>query len=403
MQDQASDNKRLSRRTFLRGGGLLLGAAAVAPLLGPAEVMAASTKGMTAAASTKGMRAGPQIGLLLPHSTLYPTLGSEFRLGLQQGFVAAGVQPKQVAVATIGGQGGTYGRAKSLLEGGAEVLVGWLTPAMADRLGDLCQQHGASLLAVSLGENLATKQPHPTVLLHSLQEWQASWALGTWAAQNVGRRVLIAAANYEAAYDSVAAFQEGVIAGGGTIAERVITHGSQEQPDLDQLLQRITASRPDAVYAAYSGQPATNFLRAYDSMGKGRPTLLCNPTLAEIAPAGSYSATAWPTSDSAASQQFVAACQQAGLRPSRIALLGYEAASLLSAAASSGVPLGQARCEGPRGSLALDHASQSSSASFYLRQAHASDRETLRGPSLEAASGLRMAIQSGLLEAYLSI
>src|SRR5262249_55244148 len=109
-----------------------------------------------------------------------------------------------------------------------------------------------------------------SVFFDSLGYWQASWAMGDWAARNLGRRAVVAASLYESGYDSLYAFQPGLEEAGGEGVETCVTHVPPATHDTGRAIAAIRRAVPDFVFAAYSGQPAVDFVRAYADSGLAR-------------------------------------------------------------------------------------------------------------------------------------
>ena len=432
MKDDFSGS-RASRRDFLRGVGLL-GAAAVAgqALTSGDRVRAAGILGDAGSSVSGTLR----VGALLPASTIYPTLASQFVAGMQLAFappMSGGLTARSVEVVpqTIGrGHGTTYSQAQILLDAKVDVVVGLLTPMMVARIASLFQAANKLLLASSTGENLPLADTSAVVFHHSLQQWEANWALGNWAAQSLGRRAVVASDFHDSGYDSLNGFQQGFIAAGGTVLEAVVTHGPQAAHDVDYLLKRIQNLQPDLVYAAYCGANAAELVQAYANRSGSRPPLVGSGFLVDelILPSmgkaalGISSAHAWtPTLDTPANRTFLAAYQaRYGQMPASAALLGYETGLLLNTAlaASGGVAhpdrlapaLATATIASPRGIVAMDANTHSTTGPVYLREVESVSgaainivRSQLQAQSPNVLSAQGSGLKSGWLEAYLSI
>src|SRR5207244_3918342 len=144
--------------------------------------------------------------------------------------------------------------------------------------------------------------------------------LGAWSAQNLGRRALLAASFYESGYDSLYAAEMGIEAAGGQVAERQVNHGPTGPRPVAELIAAIKCVRPDFVFAAYSGQEAVAFVRAYAEAGLkdtiplvGSAFLADESRLSEMggAAVGIHSALSWaPTLATPDNQAFAAAYTQ---------------------------------------------------------------------------------------------
>jgi branched-chain amino acid transport system substrate-binding protein len=160
--------------------------------------------------------------------------------------------------------------------------------------------------------------------------------------------------------------------------------------DAGRALAAVRETRPDFVFALYSGQSAVDFVEAYAGSGLARriplagSSFLADETLLPaMGPAalGVRSCLSWaPELPSAANRAFTAAYRRAtGERPDAFAVLGYEAARLIGAAmagAAGGGDRLRGLCdalkatalEGPRGRVTMDAATQVTRAPLYLRE-----------------------------------
>ncbi len=425
----------LSRRAFLRSAGLAAGALAAAPLLNAAPAWAAGPV-PAAAPPVAGGRALLTVGVLLPPSTIYPTLGSNFLAGMQLycNQVASMTQPAVRLVAADAG----YGRvqalnaAQKLIESSqAALVVSLCNPTLVGMLRGLFQTRRVVLLTAGLGENVPrAADDSPYVFHHSLGAAQAAWALGQWAATHLGRRAAIATALYDSGYDALTAFRLGFTAAGGTITTTQTTHLLANSPALPAVLAEIAATRPDFIYAAYCGPAAVDFVRAAQAGPAAQIPLLGSPLLAGEtalptlgkAALGIKTALGWaPALDTAENRAFVAAyAKQTGQAPDNLALLGYETARLaaLALAATGGDPargtqmraaLAAATFTGPRGPVTMDGQTHCTSGPQYLREVQARDGALANVPvaplpgGAEAGAALRATTKSGWTNAYLSV
>lgn len=125
-----------------------------------------------------------------------------------------------------------------LLDDDVDYLIGLVSQTYAQRL----QLAPGRFMAVNLGEDVVNN-----ALYHDLGLWQASWALGTWAAQQGGSRAVVISSIYDSGYDALDAFHQGFRAAGGEVAAIHFT----DTPDFASLKQTY---QPDVIYAAYNGQ-----------------------------------------------------------------------------------------------------------------------------------------------------
>jgi branched-chain amino acid transport system substrate-binding protein len=356
---------KLSRRAFLSAVGASSGAVALGAML--PESLAAAPR--------------LRVGVVLPRVSRAPNLGPHLLRGLGLALAAPGMP--QVSLTTRWyekGQREALDQVRELVEGGAALVVGAMSRHEAQQIAPLLSERGVPLLITDVGASIQRKS-HPFIFRSSLGHWQGAWALGQWAATNIGRRALIASSFYDSGYDTVHAFWGGFEQAGGELPSLVVTGGPGEEPDL---LAAARAARPDFVFAAYSGPAATRFVRGYAAAGLGGLPLLGSGTLTaddllsaqSSAALGIRSAHSWDAGRPAA-QAFVASYLAAhGSTPDAFAALGYDAGSqILAAVARAGSRPSTLRdalvataLEGVRGPLAFSAEAQETAPAQALRE-----------------------------------
>ena len=79
-----------------------------------------------------------------------------------------------------------------------------VTTPTAQHLTSLFEQRQVPLVLANVGAHVVRpRQRHPLVLHHSLGYWQSSFALGRWAARNLGPRAYVSASIVDAGYDTL--------------------------------------------------------------------------------------------------------------------------------------------------------------------------------------------------------
>lgn len=349
---------RLSRRTLLRTMGAAAGAAVGGALL-PRQARAAFHD-----SGGPGLR----IGVVIPQSRLLPGLGADLLAGLR--LAGAGAFRLQAATYELR-QRDALAAAGELLEAGQDLIVAMMSRNDADLLAPQLDAAGVPLVVSDVGAAmLRPKRQSASVFRSSLGHWRAAWALGQWAAANVGRRALIASSFYDSGFDTVYAFWSGFERAGGERPALLVTH----RPDggADDLAAAVRAARPDMIFASYSGRAAVEFAGSYAGLGlAGRPPLLGSPFFADE----SWAPAQGPAIHGALSAHSWAPELSASLRPNTaFSALGYDTGLMIAAAAREGGPRGLrdalagAELAGLRGALRLDHETQELLSPIYLRE-----------------------------------
>ena len=427
----------VGRRAFLKAAASV-GAALVAHPLLPAAAHAHVPLDPTTptASSSKPFR----IGVVLPESQRYPALASSMLAGLKLAFAErgnlVGGRQAELLPAIYGDRvaGATRQARALILEQDVDLLVGVMSSAATAPLHDLLQAHQVPLILTNAGANVVRQRGQgPYIFRISLNDWQANWAVGAWAASHIGKTAFIATSFYESGYDSSYLFARGLERAGGTVLGRHITHVPRQTDTFTPMLAAIRQANPDFVYAAYSGQQAQDFMRAYASANlAGRVPLVGSGFLLDDSLLAQYGQTAlhsisgltWaPTLDIPQNNAFTSAYHAAAGQPADpFAVLGYDAGRLIADAVDA--TAGKTRSRGqllkalrtrelssPRGSLVMNQQAQSSATPIYIRevrrhQGALSNIAIARIDSmagLDEAAAIRASIKSGWLDAYLAV
>lgn len=406
MRERQSASTVLSRRGLLKGLGAAAGALAISPL----ALRLASGAPATAIS----------LGVLLPTSSLYPRLAASLLDGLNLAFVGAGpaVQLLPVEYGTLPSAAVAAGR-RLIVEHGVDLLIGVISQPAIAQLQPLLHARRVPLLVTTAGANLLRHEPDPYIFHNTLGAWQASHAAGAWAAATLGPRIVSIASFHESGYDTLGAFGAGVASGGGTIVARHVTHAPGTSSDLTAVLRAVGAARPDALYAAYSGEQAAAFLQAYAESGLAAHTpLLGSPFLvAAPAPAGLrvLSPLGWSARlDPAANLAFEARLAAVGRAPDPFVVLGYESGLLIEAARAAPTSLAAAlpgaTVSGPRGPLRIERDGHVTRAPLTMRSFSWRGGAPVEGeaiplayPSSAAIAAMAATPKTGWLTAYLCL
>lgn len=401
----------ISRRSFIQATGALIGALAIGSLTGQVAD-----------------DARPRVGLIVPESQIYPQLALSLVSGLQLGLRAAGAPPVRLMVESYDGRPSTAAAAgrRLLADANVDLLVGAISQPAARLLHPLIADRRTPLIAATMGANpIRTSSEHPYVFQHTLNYWEASFAAGAWAAAELGRRAYVSMSFYESGFGAPGAFIAGFESAGGTVVGQAITHSPAAPDDLPGLMRAIGQARPDLIYAAYSGAPATDFLQALADAHIAAPLVGSAFLDTGRGPAGVtiFSPLSWaPGLDSDANRQFHSAYRrQAGHGADPFALLGYDTARLITAALGQSDPadragllagLGSAAYHSPRGAIAMDPRTHSAPSGRFMRQISFRHSLPLDGaaiaiapaPQIAAyAAACRTAPATGWLSPYMAL
>ena len=391
MRERAGDG-RFTRRDLLKGLGLTAGALALAS---PLWAYAAEESGDPAAPP----RGAPlKVGVLLPASAAYPRLGESLLTGLRLSFDRSGREVSLVAVDAGTGQGSARRASDAMLEGEKpDLAVGLVSPTLAATIGEGFRSRGVPFVGLDAGANVPLPGGPGG---YSLSLWRSSWAMGGWAAENMGRRAALATSFYDSGYDALYAFRLGFEEAGGRVLGTQVTHLPHEPGDgLGPALDAIEGARPDFVYASYCGESAVEFVRAYAGLDvplAGSGFLTDEGVLGEQGESalGIKTCLPWAPGLSPFDDEYRSAT---GREPDAFAALGSEAARGILAALDAG--------DDPAGSSA------SAFGSLHVREARRSDGPGVANATVDdlgpvAPSGaqlakLRSGLQTGWLNTYM--
>lgn len=379
-------DRPISRRTFLKTIAAASSALAVPIVSSPTVAHAAIG---TVKARATAIRAN--IGVILPQAAINESLNQSFtngfKLALQgkRNDVTAAVQlvvresgvRQQQLQATLAD---VFATAKP------DLIVGLLRPNVTTAIETLLTKQRRCLLATSISATIpSTVTPPVWGVDFALPYWQSAWALGQWAAQNMGKRAAILHSFVESGYDSAFAFGCGFAAGGGEWSAMTVTHAPSNPTKLAETLDAVAATQPDVVYLGYTGEFAAEMLAALPRSGlRGLPVCGTGAMVEGAAlnrlgngALGLCTATVWNGDAQAkASTNFVRAYQDATrTSPDHWSLLGFEIASLITVVAQKlgndwqnpetvRTTLFNAQIESPRGLVGP----QTSASSFVIRE-----------------------------------
>jgi len=319
-----------------------------------ALVAAAAAMALTACGGGLGSEAdsssGPvKIGLLVPQSGVYKSLGDDMKNGwelyLDQHDGQLGGREVDTVLADEGETADTGKSAADRLVKQEQVLAvtGVVSSATMNGVVDLFETGGVPLV----GSNAS-----PTTLTDAEYIWRTSYvndepgkALGAYVAENVDGPVYLLAADYQAGIDEVEGFKETFLEAGGEVADEVYTP-FPTTTNFQPFLANLQKSGAEAVFTFYAGGAAVDFVKQYDAFGlAGKVDHYSAGFLTEggvldaqgAAAEGTFTAMNYNHDlDNETNQEFVQAYEEAyGMKPTTYAMASYDAAQVLDKAIES--------------------------------------------------------------------
>lgn len=290
---------------------------------------------------------GPiRIGLLVPQSGVYKSLGDDMKAGFEQ-YVKEkgnklGGRDVEVILADEGetADSGKAAADKLVKQDKVHVVTGIVNSAVMNGTVDLFESSGIPLV----GSNAS-----PTTLTGKKFVWRTSYvndepgkALGGYVAKQNKGPVYLLAADYQAGKDEVGGFKETFEAAGGKVAGEVYTPFPTTK-NFQPFLANLQKSGATQVFTFYAGGAAVDFVKQYDQFGlTGKVTHYSAGFLTEggvlkaqgNAAKGTFTAMNYSADlDNATNKKFVEGYQSAtGRMPTTYAMASYDAAQVIDKA-----------------------------------------------------------------------
>lgn len=376
-------NVRMTRRDFIKTMAVGAGAVAAAPLL------------QACGATTGGSNTPVKVGVLLPYSKVYASLGDSITKGMQMYLdgvnnIAGGRPITLIKEDEENDAQVSLTKTRKFIEQDkVDLFTGVVSTTVVYALRDILDQSKMiSLISNAGGNDLTRKRKSPYIFRTSFTSWQVAYPLGPWVYQNVAKKVLICAADYGFGRESAAAFKESFTKAGGTIVDEL--YPPFPSTDFGAFLPKIAAAKPEAIYAFFSGSDAVSFIKQYSDYGLNKDIKITGSGFLleqDVLPSqgasanGGYSSLHWAlTLDNAENKKFVADYKSKFSKDADVfALQGYDTARVIVEAlnavkgdTSNKDNLVQAiravKFNSPRGPFAFDPAGQNVNQFIYYRQ-----------------------------------
>jgi branched-chain amino acid transport system substrate-binding protein len=214
-----------------------------------------------------------RIGVVLPYSGVYASLGGEITQGMELGFATFGSEVGGRAIELITEDSEvkpTVGLAKAkklVFEDKVDLLVGPVASNVANALRDFVHGQQVPLIIPNAGNNLLTgERCSPWVIRTSFSNAQITRGMGPWMVAHGYDTVYLIAADYAAGHQMMDAFRETYLAAGGKVVGESFP-ALRGTKDFGPFLARIKAAGPKAVFAFFAGGQAIQFVKQYQDFG----------------------------------------------------------------------------------------------------------------------------------------
>lgn len=198
------------------------------------------------------------LGAILSESRLNPLFSAQVLSGLMSSGVALQTEWTTTTLDAMHAS-------EQLLAKGVRVVVALIGAPIVPDLVPIYAKHNALLVVVNAGENFPIiESPH--VVYSTLNYLETAFLAGRYGAETFGPRALRVNSWYEAGFDTLYAFEQGLTQAGGALVDTVTTHTPNGE-NLGVAIDAIRTLRPDFVYASYYGDTARQFMQAYRGAG----------------------------------------------------------------------------------------------------------------------------------------
>lgn len=205
------------------------------------------------------------IGILLPRSTYYETIGLDIFQGLKAGIEETGCQVR-IVTENIGfgaDKQQCYRSAeKLLLEENASIVIAYIGQRGAQLLRPLFLAMNRLLIVLDAGANLPHEADYcPNIIYHSFQNSIGAWLTSKMAINDGIKTGGMVTGYYDGGYLHTVAITEGFVRNGGEIRFNVATGFKPETFTLDELNTHLQNSPGSALLTLFSGDFVQWFFR----------------------------------------------------------------------------------------------------------------------------------------------
>ena len=226
----------------------------------------------TAASSAVAQTGKLKVGLMLPYTGTYASLGvaieNGFRLYVNEhGGKLGGRDIEFVKVDDESDPAKATDNVNKLVKrDNVDVLVGTVHSGVAMAMAKVAKDTGTLLIVPNAGADAVTgPMCAPNIFRSSFSNWQPGYAMGEVVAKKGHKKVVTITWKYAAGDESVKGFKEAFEKSGGQVVKEL----SLPFPNVEfqALLTEIAATKPDAVYTFFAGGGAVKFVKDYAAAG----------------------------------------------------------------------------------------------------------------------------------------
>jgi len=287
-----------------------------------------------------------KLGLVLPYSSVYATLGQDITNGLELALEKAGgqVAGRKFEVlkqdSQVDPKVGLQVTTRFIQQDQVDFLIGPVASHVAMAMRKAAHDSQTFLIIPNAGaDSLTREQCSPYIFRTSFSNWQPYQPMGVWMAKTAGiKKVSLMAPNYAAGKQALDAFKEGFLANGGQVVSE--QYPALKEVDYQPFLTKVLQDQPQALFVFFAGSDAVKFVQQYAQSGLNKQVPLYSSGFlvegAELAAQGEAalgiknSMHYADTLDNPANKRFVADFKKKfNQSPSLYAMQGYDSGQVL--------------------------------------------------------------------------
>ena len=287
-----------------------------------------------------------KLGLVLPYSSVYASLGQDITNGLELALEEAGgqVAGRKFEVlkqdSQVDPKVGMQVTTRFVQQDQVDFLIGPVASHVAMAMRKVAHDSKTFMIIPNAGADPLTRdQCSPYIFRTSFSNWQPYQPMGVWMAKTAGiKKVALMAPNYAAGKQSLDAFKEGFLANGGEVVSE--QYPALKEVDYQPFLTKVLQDKPQALFVFFAGSDAVKFVQQYAQSGMNKQVPLYSTGFlvegAELQAQGEAalgiknSMHYADTLDNPANKRFVAAFKKKfNQSPSLYAMQGYDSGQVL--------------------------------------------------------------------------
>lgn len=213
-----------------------------------------------------------KVGLMLPYTGTYASLGTAIENGFkqyvaEQGGKLGGREIEFVKVDDASDPSKATDNVNKLIKrDNVDVLIGSVHSGVAMAMAKVAKDTGTLMIVPNAGADAVTgAMCAQNIFRSSFSNWQPGYAMGEVMAKKGHKKVVTITWKYAAGDESVRGFKDAFEKAGGQVVKEL--NLPFPNVEFQALLTEIAATKPDAVYTFFAGGGAVKFVKDYAGAG----------------------------------------------------------------------------------------------------------------------------------------